>query len=369
MKKRVLQIIGSFHQGGSERQAVSLTRNLVEDGTLELFVATLNKEGSLLDHISSIDLPEIPEFPLTSFFNANFVRQVRRCAKYIHDNSIDIVHTHDFYTNIFGMAAASLAGVSARIASKRETGGMRTKAQNLVEKAAFRRAKLVIANSEAVKEHLFLNGVQSDKVRVIYNGLDISRFDVKGKSSDFGLPSGKKFATIVANLRHDVKNIPMLLRSASMTKELEELHYVVAGEGELRQSYEAMAVDLGVEERVHFLGRCDDIPALLAASNFGVLTSFNEGFSNSILEYMASGLPVVATNVGGAREVIENGKNGFLIESDDAEALAKRLVELVNDPDKATEFGSRGKSLVREKFSLQSQLQRTIKLYHEVVAA
>jgi hypothetical protein len=128
VKKRVLQFIGSFHQGGSERQAVALTRVLKAEGSFDVFAATLNNEGVLCDQIEEIGLPEIPEFPLTSFYNANFIQQVRRCAKYMRDNEIDLVHTHDFYTNVFGMAAATLAGVPARVASKRETGGIRSPA-------------------------------------------------------------------------------------------------------------------------------------------------------------------------------------------------------------------------------------------------
>ena len=146
MKKRVLQFIGSFHQGGTERQAVSLTRDLAEDGRFEVFAATLNREGVLLAEAEAIGLTKIPEYKLTSFFNANFVRRVRECARYLRENRIDIVQTHDFYTNVFGMAAATLAGVKGRVASKRETYEMRSKAQEIVEKMAFGRADAILAN-------------------------------------------------------------------------------------------------------------------------------------------------------------------------------------------------------------------------------
>src|SRR5205814_2007421 len=122
VKRRVLQLIGSFHQGGSERQAVALTRMLKTDDSFDVFAATLNNEGVLKDEIEALGLREIPEFPLSSFYNPNFVAQVRHCSQYLKENKIDIVHTHDFYTNVFGLAAATLAGVHVRIASKRETG-------------------------------------------------------------------------------------------------------------------------------------------------------------------------------------------------------------------------------------------------------
>ena len=217
MKKRILQFTGSFHQGGSERQAVALTRLLHEDATHEIYVATLNKDGVLLADLDGLGLPEISEFKLTSFYNANFAMQVRKCAVYLRENKIDIVHTHDFYTNVFGMAAATLAGIPARIASKRETGGMRSAAQEFVERLAFRQAKAIVVNSSAVREHLVERSIPRDKLRVIYNGLDLSRFD-NGNSDtisaigEYNLPVGEtiKFITLVANLRHAVKNLPML---------------------------------------------------------------------------------------------------------------------------------------------------------------
>ena len=142
--------MGSFHQGGSEKQAVDLTRLLKAEGSFDLFVATLNNDGVLRPQIEVLELPEIQEFPLTSFYNANFITQVRRCASYLRENKIDLVHTHDFYTNVFGMAAATLARIPGRVASKRETGGMRSRSQEFVEKLAFTRAKAIVVNSSAV---------------------------------------------------------------------------------------------------------------------------------------------------------------------------------------------------------------------------
>ena len=157
MKKNVLQFIGSFHQGGSERQAVQLTRLLCEDDRHKVFVAALNAEGVLRREVEEIGFTEIPEFKLTSFYDLNFFRQLRRCVRYLKKNKIEIIHTHDFYTNIFGMAAAKLAGVPVKIASKRETGGMRGKLQKVLEKQAFRMADAIVVNSRGSRK-LFERG-------------------------------------------------------------------------------------------------------------------------------------------------------------------------------------------------------------------
>lgn len=368
-----LQFIGSFHQGGSERQAVQLTKLLSEDRRVNVFAATLNKEGVLLDEMKKLDLPEIAEFKLTSFYDINFLKQLKNCAGFLKKNKIDIVQTHDFYTNVFGIAAARLAGVKLKIASKRETDGMRSKSQIFLEKQIFRLSDAIVANSVAVKNHLINGNISAEKIDVIYNGLDLER--LQPKISDrkkicelLNLPSDEKikFITLVANLRHTVKNQPMFLRAARKVLEKSpDAHFILAGEGELRNELEKLAADLKIEQNVHFIGRCEHVPELLKISYACVLTSFFEGFSNSILEYMSAGKAVVATNVGGASEAIIKNETGFLVESDDDEMLANRLSELLKDEQKAQIFGEKGRRIVEEKFSLRSQLENTLKLYRK----
>ena len=371
MKKNVLQIIGSFHQGGSERQAVQLTRLLHEDGTHHIFLAALNNEGVLKPEVERLGFNDIPEFKLRSFYDLNFLKQLRRCARYIKENNIEIVHTHDFYTNVFGIAAARLAGVKLKIAAKRETSGMRSNSQKTVEKQAFKIADAVVANSVAVKNYLTAKGISEDKIQVIYNGLDSGR--LKPKETDrrkiceelqLPIEAHLKFITLVANLRHTVKNQPMFLRTArKVLNKMPDARFVLAGEGELRNDLENLARQLNIEAKTYFVGRCVKIPELLAVTSVGVLTSFAEGFSNSILEYMAAGLPVVATNVGGASEAIIENETGFLIESDDDETMANRLIELLESEAKIAAFGENGRRAAAEKFSLSSQLEKTLSLY------
>lgn len=369
MKKNILQLIGSFHQGGSERQAVKLTGLLHQDGTYNVFAATLNKVGILLDDIESLNLGEIPEFKLTSFYNPNLVKQLRRFSRYLKENKIHLVHTHDFYTNVF--VAASLAGVPVKIASKRETNGMRSASQNFIEKLAFRRADAIVANSEAVKSYLISQAISAEKISVIYNGLGIKQLTPKITNSNvicenLGLPADEniRFITMVANLRHTVKNQPMFLRVAQrVLQKFPDTHFVLAGEGELKDELENLAKNLEIEKNTHLIGRCMQIPELLHISYAGVLTSFAEGFSNSILEYMAARKPVVATKVGGASEAVIDGETGFLINSDDDEVMANRLIELLDDEKKAIEFGEKGRRIIEEKFSLDAQLSKTLSLY------
>jgi glycosyltransferase involved in cell wall biosynthesis len=371
MKKIVLQLIGSFHQGGSERQAVQLTKLLSEEGTYNIFLASLNNEGVLREEVEKIGFTEIPEFKLTSFYDLNFARQLRQCVQFIKQNKIEVIHTHDFYTNVFGISAALLARIPMKIASKRETGGMRSTLQKTIENKIFKTADAIVVNAEAVKNYLGNEGVPPDKIEVIYNGIDLERLAPTETNrqkicEELKLPTVEniKFITLVANLRHEVKNQPMFLRVAQRLKEnFPEAHFVIAGEGELKSSLKNMAEELEVAGNTHFIGRCAKIPELLSVSFAGTLTSRYEGFSNSILEYMAAKLPVVATNVGGANEAIIENETGFLVDSNDDLAMATRLTYLLGNPEKAKKMGELGRRIVEENFSCAAQLEETIKLY------
>lgn len=361
-------MIPSFHQGGSERQAVQLVKMLVTEGSHNVSAACLDRTGVLFDELKEAGFEEIPEFPLTSFYDVNMVRQLRRFVSHLKDQKIQIIQTHDFYSNIFGMIGAKLAGVPIKIAAKRET-GMRSSSQLFIERRVFGLANGVVMNSEKVRDYLIAAGVPAAKLEVIYNGIDTSRFVELGEDrdrtlSELGLPPGYRFVAIVANLRSRVKDHAMFLRSASVVaKNVADAGFVIAGEGELIDEIKQRAKDLGVGDRTFFIGRCNRVPELLSASEVCVLSSKSEGFSNSIIEYMAAGKPVVATNVGGAAEAIEEGKTGYLVESGQAELMADRIQSLLSDQASAEKLGREGRKRVEERFSTSAQLAKTLELY------
>ena len=343
---------------------------LRDEGRYKVFAATLNKEGVLLQEFQDAYPLELPEYRLSSFFDRNFIRQVRGFAGYLKDNRIDLIHSHDFYTNVFGMAAATLARTPARVTSKRESGGLRSSSQDLVEKAALGLSDAILVNSRAVMDHLASRGIASRKMHLIYNGTDIDSFE--NPRAEFklapSLPNGR-LITLVANLRHSVKNVPMFLRVSKRVATVHpDAHFVIAGEGELEPELKNLAAELQVADRVHFIGRCDNVPALLNASYACVLTSSAEGFSNSLIEYMAAGRPVVATDVGGASEAVQESLTGFIVGSDDDAAMGKRLIALLNDEKIAKRMGTAGKAIARERFSLGSQLSGVLTLYDRLIA-
>jgi len=162
----------------------------------------------------------------------------------------------------------------------------------------------------------------------------------------------------------------MFLRAAARVRAaVPDAGFAIAGEGELMEELRALAAQLGIKDDVFFIGRCDRVADLLFASDIGVLSSKAEGFANAILEYMAAGLPVVATDVGGAREAIAEGETGYTVTSSDDEKMAVRIIELLNEPERARAMGQRGKIIAAEKFSCDRHLQNTLELYDELLSA
>ena len=340
-------------------------------GCYEVELAVLDPKGVLREEVEHLGFHDIPAYPLTSFYDWNMAVQLRRFEAWLRDRKIALIHTHDFYSNVFGMAAAKLAGVPVRVASRRELGGMRTPAQLWVERRAYGFAHGVVANSEAVQQQLWREGVPRNKTTVIYNGLDVERFAQPSRMlreqalQSLGLPGEARcLVTMVANFRHDVKDHPTFLRAAQRVRQaIPEARFVLAGEGQHLEPMRALTSHLGIGDATLFLGRCPCVAELLAVSDVCVLTSRFEGFPNAILEYMAAERPVVATDVGGVHEAVIEGATGFLVLAGDDGAIAERVIRLLWNPEQARVMGERGRQIVSEKFSCVAQLRLTENLY------
>jgi glycosyltransferase involved in cell wall biosynthesis len=174
---------------------------------------------------------------------------------------------------------------------------------------------------------------------------------------------------MVANLRSPIKNYPMFLRAAKLVREaVPEARFIIAGEGKLLEPMRSLGAELGLEGHLFFTGCCRHIAELLALTEVCAFSSSHEGFSNSILEYMASARPVVVTDVGGAREAVIEGETGYIVKPDDHAAMADRIIALLRDPERGRAMGERGRQVVREKFSCAALLEATHSLYDRALA-
>jgi len=377
MALRLLHLVDSFHQGGTERQAVQLVRLLHETGRYEVHVASMNGDGVLRGEVDRLGIGPIEEFRLTGFHRPGTAWQLRRFVALLRRLKIDLLHTHDFYTNIFGMAGATAAGIRMRVASRRETDPGRTRAQRFVERRAFAAAHAVVVNADAIKRDLTEHGVDGLKIHTIYNGVDMERLQAPPVASraealaalGVAVDPGCLFVTILANLRLALKDHPTFLRAAQLVRQaVPRARFIIAGEGELVEPMRRLAAELGLAADVFFTGPCRRVPELLSASDVCVLSSVSEGFPNVIVEYMAAGRPVVSTDVGGAAEAILDGCTGFLVAPGDFARMGDRIIRLLPDAPQRKRMGWLGWTIALEKFSLRSQLERTEALYEKLAA-
>jgi len=365
MKATVLHLIDSFRQGGSESQALNLSLEMKKTGRFVVKLACLDRSGPMLLKLPSQEREQIPEFRLNRFYDAQMGRQLYRFARLLRGLSVDVVHTHDFYTNIFGMLAATLACTPVRIASRREA-LKRPKIKRLAECLAYRAASIVIANCDRVRRDLVAEGVPDEKIVTVHNGVPIEPL------SDSNMPPAGRHSrpgvvTIVANLRPVKDHATFLKAARRVVQRRPEVSFMLAGDGDLEPGLREMAATLGIAEQTRFLGRCDDVPGLLERSDVCVLSSQSEGFSNAVLEYMSAGRAVVATRVGGIEEAISDGYNGFLVDPGDDVQMAERITLLLENPDKAWEMGSRNRTVVAERFSRRQQLEKVEALYQNLL--
>jgi glycosyltransferase involved in cell wall biosynthesis len=370
-----MHLVNSFREGGTERQAAQLVGLLHASGRYRALVASHSVEGGLRAELAAWGVEPVGEFPLRRFHDLKTPAQLRRFAEVLRRHRVDVLHTHDFYTNVFGMVAGVIAGVPVRIASRRELDYF-TPRQRRVERWAYRAAHVVVANCDRLRERLEAEGVARGRTATLYNGVDPERvtpppgFSPAAARRALGLPvdAGAPVVTMVANLRHERKNHGVFLEAAHRIRQsFPGAVFVLAGEGPLEGPLRERARQLGLAAHVVFTGRCDDVASLLAVSDVCVLSSETEGFSNAVLEYMAAGRPVVATDVGGTREAVVDGETGYLVPPGDPSALARPILRLLRAPELARRMGESGRRRVRSTFTAERQCEEAEALYDRLL--
>ena len=224
-----------------------------------------------------------------------------------------------------------------------------------ISRVLTRYATRVLANSEAAKNAVSRNElVSTDRIDVLYNGVGSAPVQTTIRvSNDVPLPYGKPIVGIVANYR-PVKDLPLFLRAAAIVaRESFDAHFLLVGAGTQEEQLRQLADELGIGERTTFTAGRGSVESYLPRITIGCLTSKSEGFSNAILEYMASEIPVVATDVGGNQEAIVDGETGFLIGNRDPHEFAEAILSLLNNPAMCVRFGRRARARCEQMFNIE----------------
>jgi glycosyltransferase involved in cell wall biosynthesis len=368
-KIRLFKFITGFEIGGTERHVVNLLKRLDRD-QFDVSMGCLHKQGPFLNDIERLQIP-VEEYRIESFRSRKALQQQLKCARQIRAQNIDIVHTYGLYSNVFGIPAAKLGGAARVIASIRDTLEFPV-FQSVIHKLICRMADAVLVNANVIKCRLVTDGYNSEKIHVIKNGVDASRFERRdeiGKlRQEFGLSPTVPVVVVLSRLSK-IKGIEYFLEAAAIVaKRVENARFLIVGDFKDDPAYKAtltrMAVRLGLGRRVIFTGFRLDVPDILSEATISVLPCHTgEGLSNSILESMAAGLPVIATTVGGNPELVDDGRTGLLVPPCDAGALAKSISILLTDTEIARRYGSAARQRVIKEFSLKEMVRSTEDFY------
>jgi L-malate glycosyltransferase len=368
---RLLTFTTLFAIGGTERHVVSLAGGL-DYSRFELEFGCMRRSGEFLEQIQARGLV-VNEYPVARLYGPRTVAQQIRFARYLRRRRIHIMHSYNFYPNVFAIPAARLARTPVVLASIRDTGAYLTPRQCRVQRLTCRLADHILVNAEAVRQWLTAEGYDPARISVIRNGLDLSRFTPAGDAAslrrELGLPAGAPLVAMLSRLSRMKGVEDFLDAAATVAERFRDAHFLVIGDTidhdgpRYRRELEDRAARLGLQKRVIFTGFRLDVPRLLSAVTVSVLPSLSEGLSNTILESMAAGAPVVATRVGGSPEALEDGVDGLLVPPRDSAALSRAIGWVLDHPEAACEMGCRARARVAEEFSLQRMIRETECLY------
>jgi len=379
---RLVTFVNGFAVGGTERHVVNLGKSL-DRSQFDIRLACFRRLGQFLEEAEACRLP-IWEYPIDSLHNGRTLGQQWRFARDLRRHRIQIVHTYNFYPNVFALPAARLAGAPRVVASIRDTGVYQTPMQKRVQRLACRMADCIVVNAEAVRQWLIGEGYRPGKIVVIRNGVDLRRFDSQGDGhrmrQEIGVPHGAPIVAVVSRL-HELKGLDDFLEAAALlaARHREVRFLIVGGRLALKdgapvsddaylESLARRARHLGISDRVVFTGFRLDVAELLREVTVSVLPSLSEGLSNVLLESMAAGVPVVTTPVGGSPEAVVDGETGFLVPTRNPGALARAIDPLLADAGLARRMGEAGRRRIVEHFSLDGMARATERLYRSLLA-
>jgi glycosyltransferase involved in cell wall biosynthesis len=352
----VFLMIDSLETGGTERQFVELARSLRADH-LQVHLGCVQKRGAFLE-----GLGELHEFGLGgSLYGLQSVRSRWRLGCLLRELDVTVAHAFDFYSNLTLIPSAKVARRPVVIGSHRQLGDLLTPTQFRVQLMMFRWCDRVVCNSHAAADRLVRAGLSERKVAVIGNALPPAAFAQTAPT----VPrrAGTLRVAMIARMNAAYKNHRGFLRAAAqLSQNLSNLEFLLVGDGPLRQELERETAELGLQGRVQFLGDRRDIPGVLASVDVSVVPSDSESLSNVMLESMAAGVPVVATDVGGNVE-LGSGDRAVLVARNDEAALAAGLQRVLANPQLRMTISSRAQEFAKTNFNAERIRAQYCELY------
>ncbi|MCP4219531.1 MAG: glycosyltransferase [bacterium] len=365
---KILCFIDGLRAGGKERQLVALLKGLAHREGFEPAVAVMHEDV----HYKEIGELGIPIYYLIRKSKRDF-SIFSQVSALIKEFKPDVIHVWDYMTALYALPAARMKGVKLVNGAIRHAARPRPFSKfHLISKLTFAFSHRVVSNSMA---GLFANGLEvTNKHRCIVNGFDLERMKnlLPGKEIrerfDVTTP---KVAGMVAGFE-DRKDYKLLVEAAGkIVDQRDDITFMAVGDGKNFKKIKDL-VKKEHQEKIKLVGRQSDVESIVNIFDIGLLVNNThghaEGISNSIMEYMALGKPVIASDSGGSKEIVQQGTTGYIVEPFDLDALTGRILELLDDKEKAEEMGKLGKTRIKEEFSFAKMIDRYCELYKGVAS-
>jgi len=356
---RILQLCSAREIGGGERHVIDLANALADRGH-QVFAA-LGPSSPVKDKLIELPVANIVELPMRNSFNLSTAVKL---ARFVRRNRIEIVHAH--IARDYPLAALAAGRGKARLVLTRHV----LFPLNRIHRMTLRRVKGIIAVSTAVAEsvrarHLF----RDDQIVVIHNGIDVDRF----ARTPSRAKSSKNLRVGMVGHLAPIKGQEDFIRAASIIcANRPGVEFIIAGEdksptGENRRALKGLIDEMGLSQRVLLLGWINDIAELLSTLDIFVSPSRAEPFGLSIVEAMAAGVPVVATQSEGACEIIDSGVTGRLVPIADVATMAEAISALLENRSVRESLAANALQSVRERFSLDRMVEATESVYRQAL--
>ena len=362
---RVVEVLATGTNGGAQEHVYSLLTRLDRE-RYDASVVSLSA-GSAVRKLQRAG------FDVLVIDEPDDAIAVGALAVYLVEVRADVIHNHMFRAETVGTRAAmALADIGHRrpyVVSTVHSSRIRSQEDRQVLRDLTPHMDQLIAVSQMVERKLEDEGRTTAPVRRIYNGVDLSRYEQQEACctlpEEYGMEPGSQLVGVVARLEPE-KGHPTLLEAwPRVLRAVPDAYLLIVGEGSRREALEAQARELRIAHRVVFTGRRDDVPAVTAALDVAVLPSYREAQGLSVLEAMALSRPVVASNVGGIPEMIEDGVTGLLVPPHDAETLAGAITRLLRDHPYADTLARAGHDLVHDRFCIELMVEAIQTIYDE----
>jgi L-malate glycosyltransferase len=359
----VLLMSHSLGQGGSERQLAGVALGLGGLG-FEPHICSVER-GFRYDELRWAGIPAY-DLPLRSFLNTTVVEAALGLRRYARANGIRLIHAFDYSMSAFGVPAGrTIAGMTV-VSSQRCHMELIPGKYRGVVRAAHRLAHSVVVNCETLRRHMAGEGVDPAKIRVCYNGLDTGVFHAGARSRIEELRNAELVIGVVCALRPE-KNLGALVEAfAALRRERAGLRLLIAGSGSEEAGLRRRAEELGAAQAVVFHPSSPEVARLMGSIDVFAHPSLSEGLPNAVMEAMARGCCVVATDAGGTGEIVDHGRTGLLCGAGSVESLRGALAEAIGDEALRSRLAEAGAARMRE-FSMERSVESVAQVYSELL--